>query len=869
MNKSTAHRWIVMKFGGTSVSKADFWDTICQQAQGRIDEGWHALIVVSALSGVTDLLGSLAASQRESERKLLLGELESRHTDLFSSLDLEPEESFKESWAELLALAETNISQDDITRQALILASGERLSSAIGQQALKAAGLSAHLHDATNLLQADGGLDDSPLSTTCGAWCAPELETALAEQGRLHITQGFLAAGPDGGTWLLGRGGSDTSAACLASRLQAEKLEIWTDVPGIFTADPRVVPHAHLLRRLSFSEAQELASMGAKILHPPSVRTCQQAGIPLQIRDTGRPEIVGTRIGPRSAITEAQVKGVVSRRNITLVMMDNPSMWRQVGFLADAFELFRRHGLSIDMVSTSEASVTVSLDPGRPGVTDEKILGRLIEDLSKLCEVQMRTGLVSISLVGNAIRTILGRLSEALDIFQEREVHMVTQSANDLNLTLVVDAEHADRLVKKLHETLISPQADQHPEFGDSWMTLTGPAKQPAEQPWWREQSEQLKQLMTGRSSAFVYHLETIRKAAKRLLGMNSVSRILFAAKANDHPDVLRTIHAEGAGFDCVSIAEIHHVLAVVPEVQVRDILFTPNFANRNEYSEAIELGVQVTIDNVHPLLEWTELFSGHGVFLRVDLDVGYGHHKKVVTSGSHSKFGISIDQLEELQAYLVNHGIRVTGLHAHTGSGVSETAAWAEQLQRMLDVMPLFPDVRVLDLGGGMGVPDRIGQPSLDVKLMDRLLEEMIGSLPAEHGIEVWLEPGRYLVAESGVLLARVTQLKSKGQHHYLGLETGMNSLIRPALYGAFHEIVNLSRLEEPAIQNYSVVGPICESGDVLGESRYLPVSKEGDLVLIANAGAYGRVMSSHYNRRDPAEEIIFEHVASSLILN
>ena len=850
-----------MKFGGTSVNKAIFWDTICQQAHRRVEEGWHILIVVSALSGVTDLLGRLAVSQNKSARKKLLINLETRHTDLFSSLALEPEEAFKTAWADLLALIETGDDQGDASHQALILASGERLSSAIGQQALQAAGLSAQLHDATSLLIADGDQGDSPLSASCYACSAPELEAALAKQGYLHITQGFLAAGPDGGTWLLGRGGSDTSAACLASRLQANELEIWTDVPGIFTADPRVVPNAYLLQNLSFSEAQELASMGAKILHPPSVRTCKEAGIPLQIRDTGRPEIAGTRIGPRSAITDAQVKGIVSRKNITLVMMDNPSMWRQVGFLADAFELFRRHGLSIDLISTSESSVTVSLDPDRPGVDDEKVLGRLIEDLSSLCEVQLSTGLVSISLVGNAIRTILGRLSEALDIFQEREVHMLTQSANDLNLTLVVDAEHADRLVKKLHEKLISPQADQHPEFGDSWMTLTGPARQPAAQPWWREHSGQLQQLMTGRSSAYVYHLETIQKAAKRLLGMHSVSHILYATKANDHPDVLRTLHAEGTGFDCVSIAEIHHLLEVVPAVEARDILFTPNFAGRNEYREAIDLGVQVTVDNVHPLLEWTETFSGHEVFLRIDLDVGYGHHKKVVTSGSHSKFGISIDQLEELQTYLLNHRIRVTGLHAHTGSGVSETAAWAEQLQRMLDVMPLFPDVRVLDLGGGLGVPDRIGQPPVDVKLIDNLLEEIVGSLREEQGIEVWLEPGRYLVAESGVLLARVTQLKSKGQRHYLGVETGMNSLIRPALYGAYHEIVNLSRLEEPALQSYSVVGPICESGDVLGESRYLPVSKEGDIVLIANAGAYGRVMSSHYNRRDPAEEIIFEH--------
>ena len=363
--------------------------------------------------------------------------------------------------------------------------------------------------------------------------------------------------------------------------VQTCALPIWTDVPGIFTADPRVVPHAYLLQSLSFSEAQELVSMGAKILHPPSVRICKQAGIPLQIRDTGRAQIAGTHIGPRTAETDAQVKGIVSRSNITLVMMDNPSMWRQVGFLAEAFARFRQHRLSIDLVATSESSITVSLDPGRPGVDSEAVLDALDKDLSSLCEVQLRTDCVSISLVGNAIRTILGRLSEALDVFQDRKVHMVTQSANDLNLTLVVDREHADRLVQKLHELLISPQAGRSLVFGDSWMTLTSPAVQPAPAPWWRKEATRLEQLMGARPSAFVYHLGSIRNSAQTLLGMGSVSRILYAMKANDHPDVLRALYGEGTGFDCVSVAEIHHLLAAVPELEAREILFTPNFAGR------------------------------------------------------------------------------------------------------------------------------------------------------------------------------------------------------------------------------------------------------------------------------------------------
>lgn len=849
-------RWIVMKFGGTSVSSAANWEVICQQARQRRADGWHVLIVVSALSGITDQLTRLGQSRDNRQQLEILEKIGQRHRALLTELGLEPGPAFASAWQTLVSQVGKGNRFEKAGQLAALLANGERLSSAIGEQVLRQAGLEAFLQDATRLLAADGGKEDSPLSASCGAGASPGLERQLAGQGALHITQGFLVAGPDGATWLLGRGGSDTSAACLASRLSAEKLEIWTDVPGIFTADPRVVPHARLLQRLSYSEAQELASMGAKVLHPPSVRVCKQTGIPLQIRDTTRPQIDGTRIGPRSAATNAQVKGIVSRGHITLVMMENPSMWRQVGFLAEAFELFRRHGLSIDLVATSESSVTVSLDPGRAGADDTEVLDSLVADLSAICALQLHRGCVSISLVGNAIRTILGRLSEALDVFQDRKIYMVTQSANDLNLTLVVDAEHADRLVQKLHELLISPRAGTQQEFGDSWVALTHPAPAPRVPAWWEAAAEALVRQLGEHDAAFVYDAATVRRAAESLRGLQSVDRVLYAVKANDHPRILETLHAAGIGFDCVSVEEIRHVLESVPGVTAAELLFTPNFAGRREYAEALDLGVRVTIDNIHPLMQWTELFSGSEVFLRVDLDLGHGHHRKVITSGSHSKFGISLDQLEALQPFLQKHGISVTGLHAHTGSGVHDAAVWQEQLQRMQAVMPLFPSVRVLDIGGGLGVPETPGQPTLDLQRLDRLLGQAAAGSPAA----VWLEPGRYLVAQAGVLLARVTQVKSKGDYQYLGLATGMNSLIRPALYGAYHEIVNLTRLGQPATQRYNVVGPICESGDVLGESRYLPASEEGDVVLIANAGAYGRVMSSHYNRRAPAVELLFE---------
>lgn len=856
-NQRCSAAWVVMKFGGSSVSSAECWPTICKQARQNLAGGNRVMIVVSALSGTTDLLTRLSEGSGRQERDGILAKLKEKHLQLHDALALTPSGRFTDCWGELRKLLPEPSSTLKPADKAVLLAHGELLSSLVACAALTAAELDPVWQDARKLLQIDPLAGSDVLAARCGDHADPDLEKRLSGQGNLHITQGFMAAGPGGETCLLGRGGSDTSAAYLAARLQAGALEIWTDVPGIFSADPRVVPEARLLNRLSYSEAQELASMGARVLHPPSVQPARRHGIPINIKDTNRPDEPGTLIEARTGRDEAHVKGVVSRGDITLISMENPAMWQQAGFLADAFAVFKRHGFSVDLISTSESTVTVSLDPQFPAHADEIQMSAFLDDLTGLCKVRMHSDCVSISLVGNSIRTILGRLSAALDVFQDRHVYMVTQSANDLNLTLVVAPEHAVSLVRKLHQLLISSQADNRPDLGPSWTELTRlqiPADFP--EPWWKSKADHLQQLMQGRESAYVYDLDTSRQAAKRLLALKSVKRVLYSVKANDHEQLLRAIAEEGIGFECVSMDEVHHVLSVIPGLKAEEILFTPNFASRREYQMALQLGVRLTVDNSWVLQQWPEVFAGHDIFLRLDLDRGYGHHKKVITSGADSKFGISLEHIPDFLGLLQAHTIRVTGLHAHTGSGVNNADAWCEQLQRFLEILPEFPDVKVLDLGGGLGVPDRRDQAGVDLDRLDQLLDGTLTDLD----VELWLEPGRYLVAECGVLLSRVTQLKTKGQYHYLGVGTGMNSLIRPALYGAYHDIVNLSRLHEVADRHYRVVGPICESGDVLGESRFLPQSSEGDILLIANTGAYGRVMSSSYNRRSPAEECILE---------
>jgi diaminopimelate decarboxylase/aspartate kinase len=201
-------------------------------------------------------------------------------------------------------------------------------------------------------------------------------------------------------------------------------------------------------------------------------------------------------------------------------------------------------------------------------------------------------------------------------------------------------------------------------------------------------------------------------------------------------------------------------------------------------------------------------------------------------------------------------HDIRISGLHAHTGSGILHPDNWQRTLEVLGEAARELPDVEVVNLGGGLGVPDRADQIPLDLAALDAGLARLKNDLV--RPIRIWLEPGRYLVSEAGVLLARVNQTKGKGEVRYVGLSTGMNSLIRPALYGAWHEIVNLSRIEQPGNRVYNVVGPICETGDILGLDRLLPECEEGDVMLIANTGAYGAVMASRYNLREPAEEIL-----------
>ena len=856
---------MVLKFGGTSVSSASNWHNIAGVLRLRMQEGLSPVVVHSALSGITDRLEALLSAALAGEHSEALHRIETIHRDLAERLGVVPNEYFERFLTELERMA-ANIGQTrtlDDRMRAQVMAMGELLATTLGEEFLNAQGIATRWVDARTVLHAERrhgtNAKASLLSATCDFAPDEELQAAWASFGRVVITQGFIASNDAGETVLLGRGGSDTSGSYFAAKLAAARLEIWTDVPGMFSANPRAVPTARLLRALHYDEAQEIASNGAKVLHPRCVLPVRQYKIPLHVYATQAPELQGTVIRADVAGSAAQVKAIAIKKGITLVSMDSPGMWHQVGFLADAFQVFKDQGMSVDLISTSETNVTVSLDP-TANTLDPAALSKLSAALGELCRVEILGPCASLSLLGQNIRGILHELGSAFELFQDHKIYLVSQAANDLNFTFVIDEAQGDRLVLQLHERLIQSIGSDK-VLGPTWLQLFAPKEggAPAAASWWEDPAKSRRLLDIGarESSAFVYDLASIDAAIAQVRTVKSVGRWAYSMKANGHPAILRRIYAAGLTLECVSQGELEHAFAEVPELSPERVLFTPNFAPRSEYEYGFQKGVHVTLDNLYPLKAWPELFRGRDIFVRIDPGFGRGHHHHVRTAGVHSKFGVLPGEADQLAALVRTHRVRVVGLHAHTGSGILDVANWTETGSLLADLAVRFPDVGVVDLGGGLGVPEQAGQLGIDLAALDSGVLALRRRFP---GIEFWMEPGRFLVARAGVLVATVTQLKSKGEVRYVGISTGMNSLIRPALYGAHHDIRNLTRLGEPLTDKVTVVGPICESADQLGSDRWLPPTVEGDVLLIANCGAYGHVMGSNYNRRPPAREFVLE---------
>ncbi len=473
--------WLVMKFGGTSVAGRAQWQVIESLVRSRRDAGFRVCVVCSALAGITDELTDLARAPSPQRAAAIVA----RHAGMAAELGLPFEVLGQRAEEKLQALAARTAkakASDDAADQLLAeyLAVGEWLSTRLGERFLSSS-LDTVWADAREALQT---LDETQSSRRhwLAARCNPGVDTALqrrwAEGAGVVVTQGFLARTPAGDTALLGRGGSDISAALLAGRLAAAAVEIWTDVPGFFTADPRRIKDARLLTQLDYDEALEMAASGARVVHARAIRAAAAQNIPMHIRDTSQPHLPGTHIvantGARKVASAGGARAIIEQPDMVVLLLQNLDMRQQVGFLARVFAVFARHGVSVDLVATSETTTTVAINRAA-NLMDTDALTGLVDDLIPICTVKLYDACACINIVGRGVRKSLEQLHLAMGYFREHQLLMLSQSANDLCLSILVNEHDARQLLSLVHRALI-PARGGDDVFGACWSALVSEA---------------------------------------------------------------------------------------------------------------------------------------------------------------------------------------------------------------------------------------------------------------------------------------------------------------------------------------------------------------------------------------------------------
>ena len=642
------------------------------------------------------------------------------------------------------------------------------------------------------------------------------------------IIPGFSGSTPDSKICLLGRGGSDTSGSIIATSLKAESYQIWTDVDGLYNCDPRVISEAQVIDRIGYQMAQEMAAMGAKVLHPYSILPCAKENIPIIIKNTFHPDNNSTIINGCSPIN--QIYAITQQKNVSIFKITSLNMWNNYGFVHDIFSHFKKYNVDINLINTSQFNITTTTDD-----TDLEKLIKIKDELSKNYKVELITNGEIISIIGTHIRTS-DLISSIFKITKYVNILMTSYSSNDMTLSFVVKIEDSIKLIKKLYMLIFY---NHYYEKKNSW---------------YDEIILNLKENdLVNEQAIYVYNNDIIQQKIDALKQISSVDRFYYAMKANFNINILKQIIDSDLGIECVNIKEIHYLQKHLDYLDF-PILFTPNFCSIKDYIIIFEMNnsnINVVVDNVNVLLEHPEIFQNKEIGIRLDLNCGKGHCDKVITQGKESKFGMNIHDLLPMLDFLKHHQIKIIGLHSHMGSGIHYYKNWSNILVKMIKYIDYFNDLKWIDIGGGLGIDRKINFDNLntDIKLIK------------PENIKIIMEPGRFIVAESGILVGYVTQIKEKQNIKFIGTNIGMTDLIRPALYNAIHPIYfHFKDEREIKKQVVNVVGPICESCDVLIKNLLVDYDiQENDLVVVNNVGAYGYSMSSNYNLKQKPLEICF----------
>ncbi|MGK7389223.1 MAG: diaminopimelate decarboxylase [Candidatus Cyclobacteriaceae bacterium M2_1C_046] len=366
----------------------------------------------------------------------------------------------------------------------------------------------------------------------------------------------------------------------------------------------------------------------------------------------------------------------------------------------------------------------------------------------------------------------------------------------------------------------------------------------------------------------FVYDAEKIIKQIQTL--KNAFSRqdlkIKYAAKALTNVSILRLMKKNGVGMDAVSLQEAR--LGLKAGFKPEEILFTPNSIAFEEIKEAVEMGLVINIDNISILEHFgNEYHNTVPVCIRLNPHIMAGGNSKISTGHIDSKFGISIYQLPHLMRVVKTYRLNVSGLHMHTGSDILDAEVFLKIAEILFGVAKEFPDLKFLDFGSGFKVAYKAGDITTNIYDLGVKLGEAFDQFCREYGrkLELWFEPGKFLVSEAGYLLVKANIIKQTPATVFVGVDSGMNHLLRPMMYDAYHAVGNITN-PSGTQRVYTIVGYICET-DTLAADRKLNEVREGDLLLIKNAGAYGFMMASNYNSRFRPPEVLIHKGKAHLI--
>ena len=773
----------VIKLGGSSQSLIGY-----NKILEKVKNGEKYIIVLSAIKNVTNLLNCYI----QIEDKLLIDEVNFLNQNLAKLCKINLEE---------VKYPKIENLQDKID----ILSLGEQLSCKILHKYL----LLNEIENTIlpyNILKCDK--DNYDLYNTGSFYVNGYLLDKYLKENDILIMPGFC------GTHeiydykcLIGRGGSDTTGSLIASYLKKflydiKNYEIYTDVDGMYHIDPRIIEN-NVIEEVDYEVAQEMASMGAKVLHPYCIKPCEKVNLPILIKNTFSENKTNTII---KKVKTNKIYGITNQKKISVFKITSLNMWNNYGFVYDIFSHFKKFNVDVNIISTSQFNITTTTED-----TCLKKLNKLKFELEKNYQVELISECNLTSIIGNNIKN-QKIINKIFDLLKKQDIILTSYSSNELSLSLV----HKDKtLIKKLYN-IIFPKVILNKK--NSWYDSLLP-----------ELYNKIK------NPVYLYNLDIIGNQISKLKKLTCVNQIYYAMKANYKKEIIDYVINNGLGIETVSLDEIKYLYdnfgLNFP------VLFTPNFCDIEDYNHYLlkKDNVNVIIDN----LDIIDKLEIKDFGLRIDLNCGFGHCDKVITQGNESKFGIPysdiISNLDKLDKY------NIKGLHTHMGSSISDLDKWLDIFDKLIQISNLFTNIEYIDIGGGFAI-----NTELDFDLLNKKLSEI------KPDIKLFIEPGRFIVANSGIIIGKVNQIKKKDKL-FIGTNIGMNDIIRPSLYNAIHPLYFYP--ERNKVNKYlsDIVGPICESGDVLIKNLELENKVEiNDIVVVEDTGAYCYSMRSNYNLKN-----------------